>query len=597
MEALRQQLANVLAQLDTEQKMEPHQMTSALEPIVVAAKEVGVEIKELEFERVAAELSVDDEPSVWGTHYGPWLTRETSTGRLDRPSLVEITPDCIAYWTARIRETTHPALRARYGDLVWDLSQLVTGNRPPIDAAHTAIDGYVEAICDGRCETFDGSVDIQKRAIALATMVDVNRLTNIVPRLQQYAASPPEPEERDRRQLELFGILDSLTGNRRPVNALHSLAADLRERLDELAAAEADKSTIGDLAIPLANYYRSAQQLEQAQAVLRIWGSAVKRLANATNSGMLAAAWLREVHDLYPRFQMHEDAGALVGDIEAASAGIELELVRISHSVEIPQEKLDRVVDELTSGTKEEVLRKLAVNFVPQVNDTEKIIREVSSNTIYMNLTQAIVADDGRVTATIGPVCDDLDGHIIQQLGLVNQFYGQIFRPTIEEAMRRHQLTDDDIANWLAGSPLFDADRLQLLKPAIAAYLRGEWSTSIHLAVPQIENALRQLLRLAGQALFRPHRNGTFVLKNLDEVLRDPFVERALPRDVRIHLQTVLCDQRSLNIRNNVCHGLWSSSHFNWFTADRVFHAVLLIGLLRTGPGAEEHHVQPEDEL
>lgn len=596
MEALRQRFADVLAQLDAEHNLERHQVTSALEPIIEAAKEAGVEIEELEFERVAAELSLYDEASVWGTHYGPWLTTETSSGRLDRPSLEEITPACITYWTDRMRETTHPALRAHYGDLVWDLSEIVTGDRPPIDAAHAAIDGYVQAICDGRCETFDGSGDIQKRAIVLAASVDAVRLTDIVPRLQQYAASPPEPDERDRRQLALFGILDGLTGNRRPVTELQSLAADLRARLDELDAAAADKFTVEDIAIPLANYYRSARQLEEAQVVLRIWGRSVQRLADATNSGMLASAWLREVHDVYPRFEMHEDARALVGTIEAASAGIEQELVRICHSGEIPKAELDRVIDNVTSGTKEEALRKLAIIFVPHVDDTERLIRVISSNTVFMNLSQNIVADDGRVAATIGPVVDDLEGHIVQQLGLTNQFYGQIFRPTMEEAVRRHQLTEDDIVDWLAESPLFDEDRLQLVKPAIAAYLRGDWSTAIHLAVPQIENALRRLLRLAGQTLFRPHRNGVFVLKNLDDVLRDPVAKQALPRDFRIHLQTTLCDQRSLNIRNNVCHGLWSSGHFNWFTADRVFHAVLLIGLLRTHPNAEEPRPQSKDD-
>ena len=29
----------------------------------------------------------------------------------------------------------HPALRARYADMVWDLSQKATGTKPPIDAA------------------------------------------------------------------------------------------------------------------------------------------------------------------------------------------------------------------------------------------------------------------------------------------------------------------------------------------------------------------------------------------------------------------------------------------------------------------------------
>ena len=582
----RQLLGEALAQLDATTKLERHEVAAALEPIAKMATEAGATIDELQFEQIAAELALYEEPYVWETFYGPWLTQETANGRLDRPSLDGITPACIDYWTMRMKAAQHPALRARYGDLVWDLSLKVTNKKPPIEAAYIAIDGYVDAIATGRCEPFEGSGHIQKRALTLAASVDAERLRKAVPRLQQYAAAPSESEERDRRQLELFGILTQIRGNRRPAAELQSLAADLRTRLDELDTAKSDKFTIGDIALPLADYYWSSQQPDEAKTVLRIWGAAVERLANETTMSMLASGWLSELHEVYQRYEMHDEARELVGEIEAASAGIEQELIRVSHSTTIPQEEWDKVVDDLTSGTKEEVLRKLAVNFLPRVDDAERLVKEIGSNAIYMNLTQQIVAEDGRVTASIGPVKNDLDGHVVQQLGQTMQFYGQLYRPAFEEAVTRLQLTVDDIIAWLAECPLFTDDRLKLLKPAIAAYLNGDWSTAIHVAIPQIEHALRQVLVLCGQPLTRPHRNGTFLLKNLDEVLRDPATERALPKDVRLYLRTLLCDQRGLNIRNNVCHGLWGSESFNWFTADRVIHAVLVLGLLRPSAAA-----------
>jgi len=110
-----------------------------------------------------------------------------------------------------------------------------------------------------------------------------------------------------------------------------------------------------------------------------------------------------------------------------------------------------------------------ADNFLPRVGDAEKLVKEISAKTFYMNLTQQIVAEDGRVTASIGPVEQDLDGHIIQQLGHTMRFYGQLYRPTWDEVVTRLNLMADDIVEWLADCPLFDEDRLKLLKPAIAA--------------------------------------------------------------------------------------------------------------------------------
>jgi len=587
MDELRRQLAEVLAQFDAAKALEPYELISALEPVKQAATAEDQTIDEVRFEFIAMYLVLYDEPNVWGTHEGPELS--------DKPPLESITSECVDYWAGRMREARHPALRARYADLVWEYGHKV-GQPRSIDAVRIAIDGYIEVWAANPQMSFHNWGYIHERAVNLALQIrDEERLLKTVKGLREYAAIDVEQTESEHRRRMLLSILLNILPKRRPQEQFQAVVVEFRNRLDELDAADADKFAIGDIAIPLAHYYRSNQQLDEAQAVLRIWGRSVQRLATATSSGMLASGWLREVHDLYPQFQMNDDARDLVADIETASAGIEEELVRISHSVEIPQGEFDRVINDLTSGTREEVIRKIAVNFLPHMDDAERLVRETASNSIYMNLTQSIVADDGRVTATIGPVADDLEGHVVQQLGQTMQFYGQIYRHAIEAATRLLTLVAYDFIAWLGDSPLFVEDRLQLLKPTFTAYLNGDWATAIHLAIPQIENALRQVLVLSGTTILRADGNGTLMVKNLNQVLRDPVVQQALPDDVRFYLRILLCDQRGLNIRNNVCHGLWSSEHFNWYTADRVMHAVLLIGILRpTAPAVCETRQQEE---
>lgn len=123
--------------------------------------------------------------------------------------------------------------------------------------------------------------------------------------------------------------------------------------------------------------------------------------------------------------------------VEGASAGIEKELVRTSVSTTIPQEDLDRAIDDLTNGSKDEVLRKIAFNFLPNVEDTEKLVKDIASKSIVMNFRQEIIAEGGRVTATVGGVDEDLDGHVVQQLCRTIQFHSQIFRLAIETAVER----------------------------------------------------------------------------------------------------------------------------------------------------------------
>ncbi len=51
----------------------------------------------------------------------------------------------------------------------------------------------------------------------------------------------------------------------------------------------------------------------------------------------------------------------------------------------------------------------------------------------------------------------------------------------------------------------------------------------------------------------------------------------------------------SIAVRNNVSHGIWGPEFLNSFVADRVIHAVHVIGLLRaSGTDKQENHAQEE---
>lgn len=146
-------------------------------------------VSELRFEFIGTYLALYDEPNVWGTYYGPEISSIDKDGnRFDTPPLKSITPECIAYWTTRMNSAKHPALRARYADMVWDLSHKATGTKPPIDAARIAIDGYAEAMTAYPEMSSHSWGDIQKRIIDLALSInDEDRLRKAVAANVAYA--------------------------------------------------------------------------------------------------------------------------------------------------------------------------------------------------------------------------------------------------------------------------------------------------------------------------------------------------------------------------------------------------------------------------
>ena len=157
--------------------------------------------------------------------------------RFDTRPLESITPECIAYWTARMNAAKHPALRARYADMVWDLSHKATGNRPPIEAARIAIDGYAEAMTTNPEMSCDSWGDIPKRIIDLALSInDEECLRKAVAANVAYANAEVEKDEGELRHRSLFAILRSILPKRRPQAEFQTVIDDFRSRVQKLDA-------------------------------------------------------------------------------------------------------------------------------------------------------------------------------------------------------------------------------------------------------------------------------------------------------------------------------------------------------------------------
>jgi hypothetical protein len=69
--------------------------------------------------------------------------------------------------------------------------------------------------------------------------------------------------------------------------------------------------------------------------------------------------------------------------------------------------------------------------------------------------------------------------------------------------------------------------------------------------------------------------------KSMNEILRDEVMRSALTEDLWRYFEVVYVDKRGLNLRNDVAHGLLASNVFNRQVADRVFHTLLALSLMR----------------
>lgn len=250
------------------------------------------------------------------------------------------------------------------------------------------------------------------------------------------------------------------------------------------------------------------------------------------------------------------------------------------------------------------------IHFLPSPQRVETQVKDSCEKTPLTALMPIMLQDSqGRVVARVGPVNEDLEGRVVHQMAQNLQFDSYFLHECLERLRASGRLTEDALIEELFKSPLFAAEREALLRRGLKAYLESDLMPACSLLVPEIEAALRQLLALTGGEIYKPSRVGGLLLRSLEEIFSDEKVRKVLDEGFIPHLRTipylrtVLTDQRGWNVRNEICHGLLPSTHYDLRIADRLVHILLLLSRLRKDQetaredGEGESSAQPPDKV
>jgi hypothetical protein len=584
----RQLLADALASLDAASTLEHYEVNKALDLAGKAAKESGETVNELRFEFIATRLTIYDEPSGRGTYFGQIFG--------DPKQLDSVTGDCIAYWSTRMKTAHHPALRARYADLVWDLSEKATRNKPTIDAAHIAIDGYAEAMTTYPQMSSHSWGDIRKRIIDLALSInDEARLRTAVAANVAYANAEVEKDESEFRHRSLFAILRSIPPKRRPQAEFQAVVDDFRRRVETLDAEGADQFSMDRDALPLADHYWSSQQQDEAKKVMRMYGAAVERMAAKTTMATLGVGWLKQLYELYLRFEMNDEAKRVLKRIEVLQPGVPKDLVPISTSQHFTKEEIDKWLNWLVTDDVDPSFANLETHFLPQLDELRRQLDDIKKDFPLSQLFTATLVDHkGRAVAEVDP--NDTEGKLIQHVNQSIQFRNTFLELGLKHLFQKHSIGPDELFARVIESPVWHEQRHAILRRGIDAVFAGDSIVAVHILVTEIENAVRIIAAGLGLTLQKQNRMGGFDLKNLGDFLADETVAAFLTEDLATYLRVVLTDRRGWNLRNGTCHGILPATSFTPAASQRLLHIVLLLSAVRTKKDAAaptEHPHKP----
>jgi len=527
-----------------------------------------------------------DDKSGWGTYFGPMFVFPNEEGKMvEYSSIQKITPDIISYWEKRAKESENPILKARYSNLVWDFSEKVKGEKPHYTIAQVFIDSVVE-IAEKDLHKY--SVDVIKklgRALSIALSINdkqrINKLADTIIAYERKIAEDDKPG--------LWGFSYELLVKNKKVSLSkdkkHIILNDLERRFERLLKGN-DHWAAKRAAVLLVDYYSGLGNKEKTKEILLKLGKMIQKQAEQA-SPLIASAWLEELYHLYLQYGMKDEADRISNKIRELGEQAKSELKEIKASIEIPKDKLEKYIKWLTDGDLDTVLTKIAVNYIPKKDEVTKQIQGLSKKApISFLFTHKIMDAEGRPIATVGSLEDDIEGHIVLQISQNMQISSFFLRETLSALIDKFNLTAKEIVNYLYESPIFDKRRKELLIRGIESYLNGDFLVSLHILIPQIEAIIRNLAEKIGipilkSSRLKSSRSGGFFYRTLDELLQEEGIISVLGEDMCLYFRVLLTDPRGWNIRNDVCHGISGAENFNQMVADRIFHVLLCLALVK----------------
>jgi len=515
----------------------------------------------------------------WNTTFGPVFVWNNGDGTANiYPSRDQITKATIQYWENRMNSTTNDIFKARYAGLLWDFYKYVCKENPKIDYAYKKIDSIIKIVELGLYNHKTNIISKLKQALKLAIEIGdkqhINKVKDIILQYETDVIKEPQISYNyllNNKKVELSATEED------------GIISRIEERLDKLVYflpnTPIGVDAIKEASIYLAEYYGKRNQIDKQTLALNKYADSVIQQSRV-GSPLQAQVWLSKAYEIMRKFNKKNNVEKIALELQAVNSRLSDDMHTISVSMEIPQKEIDQHIEKMTNGDLETCLRRITFYFIPKRINTEEQVKELAKNYPMRYLCKNVLADyKGRQVAVIGPLSEDLEGHTIAQMHQniqLEQGFG-FMHTIISNILNKHKVTVNDLKQYFNRSHLFHLADTKILEYSLSAYLARDPIGFLHTVIPQIENMLRGLVEQNIQPIVKGRRGGGFQLITFDEVLRSDIISKTFGQDISFYLRVVFTDQRGLNLRNDICHGIARFNELSMKSADVVFHVLLIL--------------------
>lgn len=469
-------------------------------------------------------------------------------------------------------EITEPALRARLADLAW----LLLKPRNP-KYALLAIDSY-RALPLKADVWIRGGEAAWERAIVLCQLL--KKLAE--ERLNQMEAALIagfENATRDDGFLSLY--LPRLLAEKHLAREKSQLFAEKLANMARLLDQEGNFERARLYFEASSGWFESAGDRDGAVtitvALAETWAKdAAARAAATVPSNAIAASFYEQAIQIYrtvPRkkreqHQVDDRLSELHRLMSAAGEKSLLEMGRVQTEAINISEYLERAKNAVSGKPMlEAFVAFVNIKMVSAEQRRKNAEQTLQSTPLRAMFAASHVHFDGRVVAKVGgvnfsePDSEDHQSAVWSEMlthyrSELQMTVHAVICPALEVLMLEHRLRAADLIALAAQSPIVPPGRALLFGKGLFFGYEGDFSSALHLLVPQIENMVRYHLKAAGAKTTNLDREGIENENGLSALIDLPEATQVFGADLIFELKALFCDPLAGNLRNELAHGL-----------------------------------------
>lgn len=572
-------LHDVLKKYDTTEK--------EYQPFYVICKEIkdltlGEKSIEIDAEIMALTFGENEggETGPWGTFFRPNMRYHGPEGVFENPNYENITEEIIDYWKQRAENVENLYLKARYLGLFYDFNFKVTGRS--FDIKLTIL--YIRTIillCEenNNLEKHD-LIRMILRALNIALKIRNNELEKSA--IEAVIAL----EDKISEDLKLitwgFCFENLVLKNKKKLtdNQLNKLIDDMEKRVIRLAIYE-EPYLIEYAVEMLSQYFRSNKNQNKVEEIVQKLAEVIKIKALNSNA-VIALTLYQDLHKLYKKNNMKNEMDEATRLITEIGPKVVALMHPMSVKTRIKNEQLNSYLNSIVGDGFEKALCRIINEFLPKISEIQDEINRITNIVPIFSLCtdqRLFHPDSGRLIATIksGQSENNFVFHYIRNIQVHNFFLVQC----IDKLFEQYQITDDYLLDYIYQSSIFEKNVELIIKKGLTAYFENDFIVSMHLLLPQLEAAFRNLIRAQEAPVMNANKIGGMNYSTFDSVLTNEKLKTVFDEDSIFYFRSILTDQTGLNLRNDVCHGLKSSNDFDKSSAVRVLHILLYLAQVR----------------